>query len=86
MFEENKVQEQEVVLLMDRFGYAKTVDGSVYERNREAADKENKYILRCMNTGKLCLFTSDGKMHQIKVMDLPYGKFRDKGFPNRQCK
>ena len=23
----------------------------------------------------------DGKMHQIKVMDLPYGKFRDKGFP-----
>ena len=57
------------------------LDGSVYERNREAADKENKYILRCMNTGKLCLFTSDGKMHQIKVMDLPYGKFRDKGFP-----
>ena len=81
VFEENQVQEQEVVLLMDRFGYAKTVDGSVYERNREAADKENKYILRCMNTGKLCLFTSDGKMHQIKVMDLPYGKFRDKGFP-----
>ena len=81
VFEENKVQEQEVVLLMDRFGYAKTVDGSVYERNREAADKENKYILRCMNTGKLCLFTLDGKMHQIKVMDLPYGKFRDKGFP-----
>ena len=81
VFEENKVQEQEVVLLMDRFGYAKTVDGSVYARNREAADKENKYILRCMNTGKLCLFTSDGKMHQIKVMDLPYGKFRDKGFP-----
>ena len=38
VFEENKVQEQEVVLLMDRFGYAKTVDGSVYERNREAAD------------------------------------------------
>ncbi len=34
-----KVQEQEVVLLMDRFCYAKTVDGSVYERNREAADK-----------------------------------------------
>ena len=42
---------------------------------------EECHILRCMNTGKLCLFTSDGKMHQIKVMDLPYGKFRDKGFP-----
>ena len=34
-----------------------------------------------MNTGKLCVFTDTGKMHQIKVMDLPYGKFRDKGIP-----
>lgn len=34
-----------------------------------------------MNTGKLCLFTNTGKMHQIKLQDLPYGKFRDKGIP-----
>ncbi|MGN8849185.1 DNA gyrase/topoisomerase IV subunit A [Bariatricus sp. HCP28S3_C2] len=81
VFEEKKVEEQEVVLLMDRFGYAKTVDVSTYERNKEAADKENKYILTCMNTGKLMLFTADGKMHQAKVQDLPYGKFRDKGLP-----
>ena len=40
VFEEKKVEEQEVVLLMDRFGYAKTVDVSTYERNKEAADKE----------------------------------------------
>ena len=81
VFEEKKVEEQEVIFLMDRFGYAKTVDVAVYERNKEAADKENKYIINCMNTGKLCLFTTDGKMHQIKVSDLPYGKFRDKGLP-----
>ena len=66
---------------MDRFGYAKTVDVSTYERNKEAADNENKYILHCMNTGKICIFTKDGKMHQVKVMDIPYGKFRDKGQP-----
>ena len=66
---------------MDRFGYAKIVDVSVYERNREAADSENKYIIHCMNTGKICVFTDMGKMHQIKVLDLPYGKFRDKGTP-----
>ena len=66
---------------MDRFGYAKTVDVSTYERNKEAADNENKYILHCMNTGRICIFTKDGKMHQVKVMDLPYGKFRDKGQP-----
>ena len=51
VFEEKKVEEQEVVFLMDRFGYAKTVDVSTYERNKEAADNENKYILHCMNTG-----------------------------------
>ncbi len=81
VFEEKKIEEQEVVFLMDRFGYAKTVDISVYERNREAADSENKYIIHCMNTGKICIFTDTGKMHQIKVLDLPYGKFRDKGTP-----
>ena len=81
VFEEKKIEEQEVVFLMDRFGYAKTVDVSVYERNKEAADNENKYIVHCMNTGKLCIFTDTGKMHQVKVLDVPYGKFRDKGTP-----
>ena len=81
VYEENKIEEQEVVFLMDRFGYAKTVDPATYERNKEAADTENKYILPCMNTGKICLFTDSGKMHQVKVLDLPYGKFRDKSLP-----
>ena len=81
VFEEKKIEEQEVVFLMDRFGYARTVDVSTYERNREAADSENKYIVSCLNTGKICLFTNAGKMHQVKVPDIPYGKFRDKGTP-----
>ncbi len=81
VYEEKKIEEQEVVFLMDRFGYAKTIDTAAYERNKEAADSENKYILSCMNTGKLCVFTNTGRMHQIKVLDLPHGKFRDKGQP-----
>ena len=81
VFEENKIEEQEVVFLMDRFGYVRTVDTSVYERNREAADSENRYVVHCMNTGRLCVFTDSGKMHQVKVLDVPYGKFRDKGTP-----
>ena len=81
VFEEKKIEEQEVVFLMDRFGYARTVDPSVYERNKEAADSENKYVVHCMNTGRLCAFTDKGKMHQIRVLDLPCGKFRDKGTP-----
>ena len=81
VFEEKKIEEQEVVFLMDRFGYSRTVDTSVYERNKEAADSENKYIVHCMNTGKLCIFTDSGRMHQVKVLDVPYGRFRDKGTP-----
>lgn len=75
------IEETEVVFLMDRFGYAKTVDKSVYERNKETADSENKYIFKVKNTGKICIFTSTGDLHIIKVLDLPYGKFRDKGTP-----
>ena len=70
-----------MVFLMDRFGYAKTVDVSVYERNKEAADSESRYVVHCMNTGRLCLFTDAGRMHQVRVLDLPYGRFREKGTP-----
>ena len=81
VYKEKELEEMDVIFLMDRFGYAKTVDVSTYERTKEAADAENKYIFTCKNTGRLCLFTTTGQMHTIKVLDLPYGKFRDKGTP-----
>ena len=76
-----KIEEQNVVFLMDRFGYAKIVDTSVYERNKEAANAEYRHIFTCKNTDKICIFTDKGQMHLLKVLDLPYGKFRDKGTP-----
>ncbi len=78
---EKKVEEMDIVFLMDRFGYAKTIDTSTYERNKEAADAENRYAFVCKNTGKVCLFTNTGQLHTVKAMDLPFGKFRDKGVP-----
>ncbi len=81
VYEEKKPEEMEVVFLMDRFGYAKTVDAVTYERNREAAETENKYVVKCKNTGKICLFTNTGQLHTLRVADLPFGKFRDKGIP-----
>lgn len=80
VFEEKKIEEQEVVFLMDRFGYARTVDPSVYERNKEAADSENKYIVSCMNTGKLCLFTIPAKMHRSSYRIFLYGSSVIKAF------
>ncbi len=81
VFVEKQVEEMEIMFLMDRFGYAKTVDMTTYERNKEAADSENKYVVKCKNTGKICLFTDSGQLYTVKAMDIPFGKFRDKGIP-----
>lgn len=82
VFIEKKVPEQEVMFIMDRFGYAKTIDMAAYERNKEAVHNDYKYIFSCMNTDKICIFTDNGMLHQIKVKDIPFStKFRDKGTP-----
>lgn len=81
VIEEKKIEEMDVVFLMDRFGYAKTIDVATYERNKDAAEAENRYVLTCKNTDKICIFTNKGQMHLLKVLDLPFGKFRDKGTP-----
>ena len=81
VYEEKKIEEMDVVFLMDRFGYAKTIDPPTYDRNKEAAQAENRYVIFSKNTGKICIFTNTGQMHLLKVADVPFGKFRDKGMP-----
>ncbi len=81
VYKEKEPEEMDIVFLMDRFGYAKTIDVATYERNKEAADNENKYVFVCKNTGRVCIFTDLGQLHTIKVQDIPFGKFRDKGVP-----
>ncbi len=81
VYVEKKAAEMEVVFLMNRFGYARCIDQAAYERNREVADQENRFVFSCKNTGKICIFTNTGQLHTVKVMDIPFGKFRDKGVP-----
>ena len=81
VYEEVKFVEQEVVFLMDRFGYIKTIEPSIYEKNIEAAQSEYKYIQRCMNTDKIAFFTDTGTLHLVKLIDIPLVKFKDKGTP-----
>lgn len=81
VYEEKKMEETEVCFLMDRFGYMRLIDKNAYERNKEAAHAENKFIFTCMNTDKICIFTDMGRMHSIKVADIPLVRFRDKGTP-----
>ncbi len=81
VYEEKKIEDMDVMFLMDKFGYCKTIDMATYERNKETAHAEFKYVVKCRNTGKICLFTTNGQLHTIKVVDIPFGKFRDKGLP-----
>lgn len=81
VYEEKDIEEMPLVFLMDRFGYAHTIDVMTYERNKETIEKENNFIVFTKNTGKICVFTNLGQLHTIKVQDLPFGKFRDKGIP-----
>ncbi len=81
VYVEKQMEEMELVFLMDRFGYARCIDTTTYERNKEAADSENKFVFTCKNTGRVCIFTNTGQLHTVKVLDIPFGKFRDKGIP-----
>ena len=81
VYEEPAVEEQEVYFVMDRFGYSKLLDKSTYDRNAETVEAESAYVVHMMNTDKVCLFTHTGVLHQVKAMDIPFGKLRDKGTP-----
>lgn len=75
-----EVREEDVLFLMDRFGYVKITEASVADKNSDQL-KDYRYVFLCRNTGKIQLFTREGKMHQIKVMDIPFQKLREKGVP-----
>lgn len=81
VYEEAPLEVQEVVFAMDKFGYCKLLDKATYERNQEAIDSEYPQIITCMNTDKLCIFTNVGNLHQVKFLDIPCGKLKDKGVP-----
>ncbi|MBO5550802.1 MAG: DNA topoisomerase, partial [Lachnospiraceae bacterium] len=83
-FTEKPVEEMDVYFVMDRFGYARTIDVSTYERNREAIEGDGaafKSVFLTKNTGRVGIFTNTGMLHIIRVLDLPMTKLRDKGVP-----
>ena len=74
-------EDRDLLFVMDRFGYAKTMDPSLYEKNKEAVESGYKYYFICRSAGRICLFTNTGVLHTVKVSDLPMGKLWDKGVP-----
>ena len=81
IFEEQPVAEMDVVFTMNRFGYVKMIERSVFEKNPESIREESKVLIPCKNLSKICIFTREGLMHQLKMQDVPLCKGKDKGVP-----
>ncbi|MFT4107885.1 MAG: DNA topoisomerase 4 subunit A [Lacrimispora sp.] len=81
VYDETAVVVSEVTFVMDRFGYCKVLDKASYDRNKDTIETEHPYVVNCLNTDKICIFTHTGNLHQVKILDIPAGKLRDKGTP-----
>ena len=81
VYDENAIVETELFFVQDRFGYGKLLEPQVYQRNKEAVIAEYPFVVSCKNTDRLLFFTSEGNLHQVKVLDYPIAKFKDKGIP-----
>ena len=83
VYEDEAAEPEKVVFLMDRFGYCKTADKAVFEKNYtyETALNDYKYVFDAMSDEMLCIFTDKGVMHQARLSDIPFKKLKDKGVP-----
>jgi len=74
-----EIKIEDIYVLIDRFGYTKSIDLSSYSRASEDNLKEFVHIVQMKNTDKLCLFTAEGNMYQVKAENIPRCKMKDKG-------
>ena len=74
-----EIKEETIYVFIDRFGYTKSVDSASFSRTSQETLDEFSYIVPMKNTDKLCVFTDEGNMHQVKALDIPEGKIKDKG-------
>ncbi len=74
-----EVKIEDIYVLIDRFGYTKSIDSVSYSRASEENLKEFVHIILMKNTDRLCVFTAEGNMYQVKAETIPRCKFKDKG-------
>ncbi len=74
-------QDRELIFVMDRFGYVKTMETALFSRNEAAVREASAYCFPCRSSGRICLFTKEGRLYTLRTSDIPAGKMRDKGVP-----
>ena len=82
-----EVKIEDLHILIDRFGYTKCIDSAALSRVSEDTLKDYPHIIKMKSDDKLCAFTAEGNMYQIKAASIPKCKMRDKGtLINNLCK
>lgn len=75
--EELKIED--IYVLVDKFGYTKSIDSATYSRASNEALSEFTHIIPLKSDDRLCLFTAQGNMFQVKASAIPRCKMREKG-------
>lgn len=74
-----EVRIEDIYVLIDRFGYTKSIDMTSYTRASEENLKEYTTILQMKSNDRLCVFTAEGSMYQVKAENIPRCKLKEKG-------
>lgn len=74
-----EVKIEDIYVLIDKFGYTKSVDNASFSRVNEDSLKDFVHIVKMKNTDRLCIFTAQGNMYQVKAEKIPKSKIKDKG-------
>ncbi len=70
---------EDLYVLIDRFGYTKAIDATTYQKTQEETLREFPHIVRMKSNDRLCLFTAEGNMHQLKAAAIPRTRVKEKG-------
>ncbi|MDU6876756.1 DNA topoisomerase IV subunit A [Clostridium tepidum] len=83
---EEIIVEEDVVITLSNEGFIKRISLKSY--NRSSANVEdieyregdyNKFLIQCNTKDTLCLITKEGNMYQIKIVNIPEFKWKEKG-------
>lgn len=74
-----EIKIEDIYILVDRFGYTKSIDTPSYTRASEENLKEYVHVIQMKNTDRMCVFSAEGNMYQVKAESIPKCKLKDKG-------
>ncbi|MCQ2537995.1 MAG: DNA topoisomerase 4 subunit A [Lachnospiraceae bacterium] len=70
---------EDIYIIIDKFGYTKAVDATVYNKATSEQLSEYVYTIKMKSNDRLCVFTAEGSMYQVKAQAIPRTKLREKG-------